>query len=89
MKLGIIGAMDMEVEILVAALENKEEYCVAGSRFYASVPTGSVRSLVYGSKSCVLSICASRDLNPVCDRTAPGFLPVCTSVVLGVAPNGT
>ena len=62
MKLGIIGAMDMEVEILVAALENKEEYCVAGSRFYASVPTGSVRSLVYGSKSGEIQSLVPRDV---------------------------
>lgn len=34
MKLGIIGAMDMEVQILVAALENKKEYAIAGSKFY-------------------------------------------------------
>ena len=34
MKLGIIGAMDMEVEILVASLENQKEHTVAGSRFY-------------------------------------------------------
>jgi nucleoside phosphorylase len=33
MKLGIIGAMDMEVEILVAALENKKEQAIAGSKF--------------------------------------------------------
>ena len=44
---------------------------------------------VCGSKSCVPSSCVSRDLNPVCARVAPEFLPVCTSVGLGVAPNGT
>ena len=34
MKLGIIGAMDMEVQILVAALENRKEHAIAGSKFY-------------------------------------------------------
>jgi adenosylhomocysteine nucleosidase len=41
MKLGIIGAMDMEVEILVAALENKKEQAIAGSKFYE----GSLKGL--------------------------------------------
>ena len=33
-KLGIIGAMQLEVETLVATMENKKERTVAGSRFY-------------------------------------------------------
>ena len=33
-KLGIIGAMQVEVEILLAAMENKEEREIAGSVFY-------------------------------------------------------
>ena len=34
MKLGIIGAMQVEVEILLSCLENKTETAVAGSTFY-------------------------------------------------------
>ena len=34
-KLGIIGAMQVEVEILLGALENKTERDIAGSTFYA------------------------------------------------------
>jgi len=34
MKLGIIGAMQVEVEILLSCLENKSETAVAGSTFY-------------------------------------------------------
>ena len=33
-KLGIIGAMQVEVEILLAAMENKESRTIAGSTFY-------------------------------------------------------
>jgi len=33
-KLGIIGAMQVEVEILLGALENKTERTIAGSTFY-------------------------------------------------------
>ena len=34
-KLGIIGAMQVEVEILLSAMENKTEKTIAGSTFYA------------------------------------------------------
>lgn len=34
MKLGIIGAMDIEVEILLGLLEEKQEKTIAGSTFY-------------------------------------------------------
>ncbi len=34
MKLGIIGAMQVEVEILLSILENKKETAIAGSTFY-------------------------------------------------------
>lgn len=34
MKLGIIGAMQIEVEILLSQLENQEEKTIAGSTFY-------------------------------------------------------
>ena len=34
MKLGIIGAMQVEVEILLSILENKTETAIAGSTFY-------------------------------------------------------
>ena len=40
MKLGIIGAMDLEVETLVAALENKKARRVAGSTFYEGKLSG-------------------------------------------------
>ena len=33
-KLGIIGAMQVEVEILLGRMENKTERTVAGSEFY-------------------------------------------------------
>ena len=33
-KLGIIGAMQVEVEILLGAMENKREKNIAGSVFY-------------------------------------------------------
>mgnify|MGYP003319068762 FL=1 len=33
-KLGIIGAMQVEVEILLGAMENKTEKTIAGSTFY-------------------------------------------------------
>ena len=39
-KLGIIGAMQVEVEILLGAMENKEEKLVAGSTFYTGTLEG-------------------------------------------------
>ena len=40
MKLGIIGAMQVEVEILLSCLENKKETSVAGSAFYEGTLEG-------------------------------------------------
>ena len=39
-KLGIIGAMQVEVEILLAGMENKEEKNIAGSAFYEGTLEG-------------------------------------------------
>ncbi len=39
-KLGIIGAMQVEVEILLAHMENKEETTIAGSVFYEGTLSG-------------------------------------------------
>ena len=39
-KLGIIGAMQVEVEILLAAMENKTERTIAGSVFYEGTLEG-------------------------------------------------
>ena len=39
-KLGIIGAMQVEVEILLGAMENKKERTVAGSVFYEGTLEG-------------------------------------------------
>ncbi len=39
-KLGIIGAMQVEVEILLGNMENKTEKCVAGSTFYEGMLEG-------------------------------------------------
>ena len=39
-KLGIIGAMQVEVELLLAAMENKKEAAIAGSVFYEGTLEG-------------------------------------------------
>ena len=39
-KLGIIGAMQVEVELLLAAMENKEKKTIAGSDFYEGTLEG-------------------------------------------------
>ena len=39
-KLGIIGAMQVEVEILLSAMENKEKKAIAGSDFYEGTLEG-------------------------------------------------
>jgi adenosylhomocysteine nucleosidase len=40
MKIGIIGAMDEEVELLIAKLENKAEETIAGCEFYSGTLNG-------------------------------------------------
>ena len=41
-KLGIIGAMQVEVEILLGAMENKKEVKKAGSTFYEGTLNGQL-----------------------------------------------
>ena len=59
MKLGIIGAMQVEVEILLSVLENKKETTVAGSTFYEGQLEGTEVAIVQcGVGKVNAAICA-------------------------------
>ena len=59
MKLGIIGAMQVEVEILLSCLENKKETSVAGSAFYEGTLEGLEVAIVQcGVGKVNAAICA-------------------------------
>lgn len=59
MKLGIIGAMQVEVEILLSCLENKKETSVAGSAFYEGTLDGLEVAIVQcGVGKVNAAICA-------------------------------
>ena len=63
--LGIIGAMQVEVEILLSCLENKEETTVAGSTFYEGTLEGLEVAIVQcGVGKVNAAICAQI----LCDR---------------------
>ena len=58
-KLGIIGAMQVEVELLLADLENKTEKTVAGSTFYEGLLNGQNVAIVQcGVGKVNAAICA-------------------------------
>lgn len=59
MKLGIIGAMQVEVEILLSCLKNKKETSVAGSAFYEGTLEGLEVAIVQcGVGKVNAAICA-------------------------------
>lgn len=59
MKLGIIGAMQVEVEILLSCLKNKKETSVAGSAFYEGTLEGLKVAIVQcGVGKVNAAICA-------------------------------
>lgn len=65
MKLGIIGAMQVEVEILLSCLKNKKETSVAGSAFYEGTLEGLEVAIVQcGVGKVNAAICAQI----LCDR---------------------
>ena len=65
MKLGIIGAMQVEVEILLSLLENKKDTAVAGSTFYEGKLEGLEVAIVQcGVGKVNAAICAQI----LCDR---------------------
>lgn len=65
MKLGIIGAMQVEVEILLSCLESKKETTVAGSAFYEGTLEGLEVAIVQcGVGKVNAAICAQI----LCDR---------------------
>ena len=67
MKLGIIGAMQVEVEILLSLLEDRKETCVAGSTFYEGRLEGLDVAIVQcGVGKVNAAICAQI----LCDRFA-------------------
>ena len=69
MKLGIIGAMQVEVEILLSLLEDRKETCVAGSTFYEGRLEGLDVAIVQcGVGKVNAAICAQI----LCDRFAVG-----------------
>ena len=65
MKLGIIGAMQVEIEILLSVLEDKKETTVAGSTFYEGTLEGLEVAIVQcGVGKVNAAICAQI----LCDR---------------------
>ena len=64
-KLGIIGAMQVEVEILLSAMENKEKKAIAGSDFYE----GTLEGLPVVVVQCgVGKVNAAMCAQTLCDR---------------------
>ncbi len=79
--LGIIGAMNTEVEALISALENKEETTIAGSRFFSGrLGKTPVVVVMCGIGKVAAAVCAQA----LIDRFSPDAI-INTGVAGGVA----